>query len=480
MGLLIGREREQEVLRAALESQDSELVAIYGRRRVGKTFLVREMFDGAIDFELVGVHGASRNEQLSNFARARGARFANGMELAPPADWQEAFSQLAGDLTRLPKRKTKRVLFFDELPWLDSRRSGFLRAFEHFWNSWASHHGVLLVTCGSAAAWMIRKLLRARGGLHNRVTRRIRLEPFTLGEAREFFASRRIDLGDYQTLELYMAMGGIPHYLKEVCRGRSATQNIDSICFAREGLLKDEFRNLYSSLFEHPDRHESVVRALAKRVSGLTRNELLAATRLQSGGTISSVLEELEESGFVTQVPGFGKRAKDSVYRLADEYSLFYLSWIERHRGAADGFWLTRRTSPAWRAWSGLAFEGVCLRHVPQLKKALGIAAVETIESAWRHKPTMQNEDGAQVDLVIDRKDATMNLCEMKFSDAEFVIDKRYAAELRRKRDAFRRATGTKKILLFTLVTTYGVRKGQYRDELVAQSVTMDALFARA
>lgn len=478
MGILVGRRRERETLTTAAESSESELVAIYGRRRVGKTFLVRETFAAGIDFELVGVYGASLAEQLANFARARAARAAPGMELAPPADWSEAFAQLAGDLGRLPKRKAKRVLFFDELPWLDSRRSGFLRAFEHFWNSWASRQRILLVACGSAAAWMIRKLLRARGGLHNRVTRRIRLEPFTLAETREFFASRHIELGNYQTLELYLAMGGIPHYLKEVRRSQSASQNIDRICFARDGLLKDEFHNLYSSLFEHAERHEHVVRALAKQTSGLSRSELLHVTGIPSGGTITGLLEELEESGFVTQAAGFGKRAKDSVYRLADEYSLFYLRWIERHRGASDGFWITRRTSPAWRTWSGLAFEGVCLRHVPQLKKALGIAAVETVESTWRHGSTTPGDDGAQIDLLIDRKDATMNLCEMKFSEAEFVIDKRYAEELRRKRETFRRVTKTRKTLLFSLITTYGVKPNTYRDELVAASVTMDALFA--
>lgn len=476
---LVGRVRERATLQAALDSPGAELVALYGRRRVGKTFLVRQFFAKRIAFELVGAHRAPLREQLRNFARARAVMLGAGIEPAAPEDWQQAFGELSSDLERLPKTKDKSVLFFDELPWLASRRSGFLRAFEHFWNAWASkQRRLIVVACGSAAAWMIERILLARGGLHNRVTRRIRLEPFTLGEARELLARGRVELGDYQTLELYMATGGIPHYLKEARRGESASQAIDRMCFARDGLLRSEFGLVYSSLFEHAERHEQVVRALANKPSGLTRNELAAASQLRSGGALTTLLQELEESGFVMHMPAFGMSSREAVYRLADEHSLFHLRWIEHHKGAADGFWVARRTSPGWRAWSGLAFEGVCLKHIRQLKRALGIEAVETLESSWRYRPHSSDESGAQIDLVVDRKDATVNLCEMKFSEGEFVIDKRYAAELRAKRESFRRATRTRKTLLLTMVTTYGVKRNPYRDELIAAEVKMDALFA--
>lgn len=476
MRALVGRQREQRTLQAALDSAEAELACIYGRRRIGKTFLVRQFFAKELCFELTGIFDAPLKEQLRNFSRAYDAAFGGG--LPPPSDWQSAFAQLAEALALLPKRSSKRVLFIDELPWLSSRRSGFLRALEHFWNSWAvKKPWLVLVVCGSAAAWMIDEVLHSRGGLHNRVTRRIRLEPFTLAETREFLAERRIELGDYQTLELYMAMGGVPHYLKEIRRSESASQNLDRICFARDGALHDEFRDVYRSLFEHAERHEGVVRALSRKTSGMTRGELLEAAEMGSGGAATKLLDELEASGFIMRVPAFGMKTKDAVYRLADEYSLFYLRWIERHRGASDGFWITRRTSPAWRAWGGLAFESVCLKHRRQIKRALGIEAVETLESTWRSSSS-NGESGAQVDLLIDRKDATINLCEMKFSDAEFVIDKSYAADLRTKRDTFRRATKSKKTILLTMVTTYGVRENVHRDELVAASIEMGALFS--
>jgi len=468
MTLLAGRERERSLLRHAHGSPEAELVAIYGRRRVGKTFLVREHFAAELCFELVGAYEVPLDQQLGNFAAALAAA-RKSAKVTPPRDWPDAFRQLAAYLEKVLKGGKKRVVFFDELPWLASRRSGFLPAFEHFWNGWAvKQRGLVVVVCGSAASWMIEHLVAARGGLHNRVTRRIRLEPFTLGETEAYLQQRRITLTRYQLLELYIALGGVPHYLKQLERGESAAQSIDRLCFSPDGMLRDEFGKLYASLFEHPERHEHVVRTLAKKRYGMTRNELIAATGITSGGSATRLIDELDESGFVTRLPQFGLETKDMVCRLTDEYSLFYLSFIEPGRGR--GGWLSRRGSPAWRAWSGYAFEGVCVKHAQRLKRALGIEAVETLESAWK-------SPGAQVDLLVDRKDQTINLCELKFSEGEFVIDKRYAAELKAKRDVFRRETKTKKAVLLTFVTTHGVRDNEHRRELVDKELTMDALF---
>jgi hypothetical protein len=272
-----------------------------------------------------------------------------------------------------------------------------------------------------------------------------------------------------------MALGGVPHYLKQLRRGESAARCIDRLCFTEDGALRDEFHSLYRSLFAQADRHERVVRTLARKLSGMTRSELVAAGALRSGGAATKLLGELEASGFVLRVPGFGKKTKDAHYRLADEYSLFYLRWVEGRRERAG--WAARRTSPSFRAWAGLAFEGVCLKHSRQLVQALGISGVESVVSAWR-SPGRRDEPGAQIDLLVDRKDATINLCEMKFSEAEFVIDRRCAADLRLKRETFRRTTQTRKALLLTMVTTYGVRQNAHRGELVDASVEMGALFA--
>lgn len=478
---LVARHLERRTLDEALHSSQAELIAVYGRRRVGKTFLIRQALSRELCFELVGIHDADLSTQLSAFATALGKATSAVAEPTAPRDWHSAFAQLGAFLSsRFKRRKTKQVVFFDEVPWLASRRSGFLQAFEHFWNTWASQQPRLVVVlCGSAASWMLQNIVRQRGGLHNRVTRRLRVEPFSLADAQELLKARGVDLGRYQTAELYMALGGVPHYLSQVRPGESAAQNIDRLCFARDGLLRTEFQNLYASLFDQAQRHEAVVRALARKRRGLTRHKLLAAASLGSGGAATKVLDELEEAGFILQMPRLGRARRDAVYWLADEYSLFYLTWIEGHRGSSEGVWMRKQGTPAWRAWSGLAFEATCLKHVSAIKAALGIAGVETQEGAWEHRPDHANHDGAQIDLVIDRADRCMNLCETKFSEAEFTVDKAYARELAHKRDVFRAASGTRKALFITLVTTYGVRENEHSRGLVAQTVTMDALFAQ-
>jgi hypothetical protein len=475
---VIGREREQRVLQAALDSGEAELVAVHGRRRVGKTFLVREFFGDLIRFELTGTYRGSSAQQLRNFADALVPEADPIAPPAPPRDWQEAFRRLRAFVERASSRAAKMVLFFDELPWLASRRSGFLPAFEHFWNAWAvKQRHVLVVVSGSASAWMVQRLLGAKGGLHNRVTRRIRLEPFVLPEAEAYLRSRRVRLTRYAVTELYAALGGIPYYLRQIDPGESPAAAIDRLCFAPDGPLREEFANLYASLFEHAERHENVVRVLAGKRRGLSRAELIEAAGLTTGGRVSTLTDELIESGFVLRMPQIGREAKDALYRLVDEYSLFYLSFVEKFRGTGTNVWTSKRGGPTWRAWSGYAFEGICLKHIGAIKRALGIEAVETTASSWFHRPTPEIDQGVQIDLVIDRKDATINLCEMKFSEAEFVVDKRYAAELTRKRDTFRRATGTRKSLFTTLIATMGLRPNEHSRSAVDQVLDLEALF---
>ena len=480
---IIGRQKEKAVLELASKSSDPEFIAIYGRRRVGKTHLVREFFGNAICFELIGKHGATLGEQLDNFAQALGKSIGMGIQPQRPSSWSEAFRQLEQFLESpvRKKKKHKRIVFLDELPWLNTPRSSFLSGLDHFWNSWGSRqNNFILVICGSAASWMIQNIVRATGGLHNRLTRQIRLLPFTLRETETFLESRGVNLTRTQIAALYMAMGGIPHYLMQTEPGLSAAQIIDKVCFSSLGLLREEFDKLYSSLFDESEQHQKIVRALAAKRQGLTRNEILRSIGLQSGGSASRRLEELEESGFIqTQIP-FGKKANDALYRLSDEYSLFYLDWISKlgKRSPGDGYWLSQQNSPRRRSWAGYAFESLCIKHAQRLKTALGIANVLTTHAPWRYQSSADSDiPGAQIDLLIDRRDDTINVCEMKFCEAEFTIDKKYAMALKRKLDVFRRITGTRKSVFLTMVTTFGIVNNAYAKELVANSLTLEDLY---
>jgi AAA+ ATPase superfamily predicted ATPase len=325
MDKIIGRKEEIQLLEESLKAKGSGLVAIYGRRRVGKTFLIHTHFQDRLAFELTGMYGASLKEQLQQFSKAMQRATGSALSLKSPENWVEAFYALEQYLEEKNKAK-KWVVFLDEFPWLDGRKSGFLSAFEHFWNTWASRQSNLLVViCGSAASWMIRNIVNNKGGLHNRITQKIRLLPFTLAETEAYLKSLGSKLDRYQVLQIYMAFGGIPQYLTSVGKGNSAAQVIQKNCFTKDGLLTGEFNNLYGSLFDIADNHIKAIRAIATTPKGMTRQEIIDACRLSSGGRTSLMLEELEESGFIKSVLPYDKASRDSIYRLIDEFSIFYL-----------------------------------------------------------------------------------------------------------------------------------------------------------
>lgn len=470
MNPLIGRKKELEKLRSHLQSRKSEFVAVYGRRRVGKTFLVRKAYDNDFAFQLTGLANVSMRQQLSQFHAAL-AKYAPDENWVPePApDWFVAFRQLIGLLEKLPE-DGKKVVFLDELPWLDTKNSKFLTGLEHFWNSWASaRDDIVLIVCGSAASWMLNHLIKNKGGLHNRITDRIKLDPFSLAETEEFLREKDAVYNRYQTLLLYMVFGGIPFYQDLIQPGKSAMQNINDLCFERNAPFRIEYENLYASLFKKHERHVAVIEALATKGKGLSRAEIIQRSKIPGGGGLTRILKELEESNFIRRYKAFGKKERESLYQLVDFYSLFYLRFIKKADEDDENFWINSLETPAFYAWAGYAFEMACLHHLPQIKKALGISGVQTSVSAW-HSPE------AQIDLLIDRKDQVINVCEMKFSISPFVIDKKYSESLRNKLGYFRQATGTRKALFLTMITTYGVERNKYSG-LVQNSLEMGVLF---
>lgn len=476
METIIGREEEKKILTAALQSRDAELIAVYGRRRIGKTFLIRNHYHKHIVFELTGIHEARMKDQLRNFSLALQESMGIPVAPAPPDNWIEAFRQLSNHLKR-NEGKEPIVVLFDELPWLCTPKSGFLQAFGHWWNTWASRNRfVKVVICGSAASWIIRNIINDRGGLHNRVTQRIRLLPFTLAETERFLLHHGVKLDRYQVLQLYMAMGGIPQYLKQVQKGESTSQIIDRLCFTKNGMLKSEFNDLYQSLFAHAENHEKVVRTLSKKAKGMTRTEIIKACGFTTGGWTTELFDELEQSGFITQYIPFDRTVRDAIYKISDEYSLFYLKFIEGARATGAGTWLRLSQTQSYTSWSGFAFEAVCQKHVDAIKQALGIAGVYTETSGWRHVPK-KGDKGAQVDLLLDRADHCINLCEMKFSSGEFTIDKKYAGELDNKKMVFQTQTKTKKTVFPTMITTYGTKQNIYYIGRIVSEVTMEDLF---
>jgi uncharacterized protein len=473
---IIGREPEIRILQQALASPRAELIAMYGRRRVGKTYLIETVFKKEMVFALTGLNGASRFKQLENFNETLSKAFGLPAEMVTPPNWLKAFRRLINYLE--PQlSEAKKVIFLDEFPWLDTPKSGFLSAFDHFWNSWATkQQNLVVVICGSAASWMIQNIVRHKGGLHNRLTRRIRLMPFNLYETEQFLKSLYVNLDRYQIIQLYMATGGIPQYLSDIQPDESAIKIIDRLCFTKDGWLIDEFNSLYSALFDNADKHICVVKALADKPTGLTRTEILEVCQVSSGGGVTKILEELLESGFISEYIPFDKTVKDAIYKLTDEYSLFYLKFIEDSKSFGEGTWVKKSASPSWSSWSGLAFENIWLKHIPQIKKALGISGVYTEQSAWRYVSKGDGQ-GVQIDLLIDRQDNCINLCEIKFSKNVYTLTKEYAENMSKKSWVFEERTGTKKTIFITMLTSFGVTVNEYYLGRVQNQLEMGVLF---
>jgi AAA+ ATPase superfamily predicted ATPase len=472
MKTIIGRDREQRSLEQYLSSDKAEFLVVYGRRRVGKTFLIREFFKNNFAFYFSGVENSTKETQLENFNIA-----INKYSTAyfPPVEsWNRAFEQL-GQMLERSKAKGRKVVFIDELPWLDTPVSGFIPAFEYWWNTYASaQKEMFLVICGSATSWIINKLIKNRGGLHNRVTRQMPLEPFSLAECEWYSKEKKFALDRKSITDYYMIIGGVPYYWEQIDKSLGLPTNIDNLFFRKNAALRDEFEKIYNSLFKHSQYYINIVNFIGKKRMGLTRKEIVCGTGMANGGSLTRMLKELEQCGFIRSYKGFGKKTKEKLYQLVDYFSLFYLNFIDTGGITDESYWTNNLNTSKQNAWRGYAFEQICLDHTSQIRRKLGISGVVTYSSSWR---SSDKDFGAQIDLVIDRSDRVINLCEIKYATDEFVITKNINDNLRKKCAAFMRQTKTRKTVHTTLVTTYGVKHNEYWNNIQSEVIMSDLFF---
>ena len=473
--MIIGRERERQELLGLLEKEESQFCAVYGRRRVGKTYLIRETFNYQFCFQHTGVAKGTLRQQLTAF---RNSLMAAGMQCAIPRTWIEAFELLKQLVTQAPAGK--KVLFIDELPWMDTPKGNLIGALENFWNGWATarrEKDIVLIVCGSATSWISKKLLKDKEGLRGRLTNRIKIVPFTLHECELFAKSANLALGRKDILELYMVLGGIPYYWSFLKKGLSVAQNVDQLFFSETAQLHDEFEALYAVLFKHPDNYLKVIQCMSDgRKSGMTREEILATSRLSDGGTFSTIMEELEECGFIRRFASADTTQTNAMYQLIDNYTLFYYLCVRKNAFSDEHYWQNTYTSAPHNTWRGHAFERVCLQHIPQIKAALGISGVQTNVCSWFSRGRGERR-GAQIDLVIQRADGFTDLCEMKHSTSIFTIEKDYAKELQNKMAAYQELSKDKRTPHLVMVTTNGVAHNSNYN-MVQNEITLDSLFA--
>jgi uncharacterized protein len=467
---MIGRKYESNRLKASLKSENSELIAIYGRRRVGKTYLVRTIYAKHIRFEVTGLYGGNQEKQIDLFFDELQKVSNKIKDSDRPKNWKEVFELLKIYINSL-RSQSKKVIFIDEMPWLDTHKSDFRMYLGHFWNSYCEkRNDIVIVLCGSAASYMVQNIISNKGSLHARLTYKLHIKPFTLHETKAFLNAKKINWGNYHILHLYMALGGVPHYLNKVMRGESVVQTIQRLCFDSNGDLVNEFDEIFESLFSHSTSHIAIVRSLGNYGKGISRTELIKQSKHTGGGAFTRALEELIASGFVTKYPAFDKKNKKMLYRLTDEYSKFYLKYIEPNKNQGENFWKTMFQQQSYISWAGFNFETICLKHVAQIKKALKIQGIHSVNSNW-------SAEGIQIDLVIKRADNWVNLCEMKFYNAPYKIDKTELEKLRTKLLKFKGDTGTKDVVVLTIISTYGIIENENFHEIIENSFEMDILF---
>ena len=480
MSTIVGREEEIKELNKLYNSDRPEFVAVYGRRRVGKTFLIKQAMKGRITFQHTGVSPVDQDGdrsrmkvQLESFYYSLLDQGLEGYKA--PKTWMEAFFLLEQLLQNLDNG-TRQVVFIDELPWMDTPRSGFLPAFESFWNGWCSgRDNIMLIVCGSATSWILSNLSRNKGGLYGRLTSEIKLSPFTLKESAEYFEHENIAMSRYDILQSYMIFGGIPYYISYFQKGMSLEQNTDNILFGRKPRLKDEFNRLFAAIFSNPKDSKKIIRLLANKHSGYTREEISKQTGIPLGGGLSNTLASLTESDFIISYTPYDKPKSMVCYKLIDNFCLFWLKYVEQKHNEAE-FLSDHATSDILKVWRGIAFEEVCWQHISQIKKALEIGGVKSTSSAWSIKGD-DNTEGAQIDLLIVRNDNVVNLCEMKFASTPYSIDKDEEAKLRHRIESLKATLSPKQTIHLTMVTTYGIVYGKHSG-IVQKEITMKDLFA--
>lgn len=486
--VIVGRHKERQELEFAYNSNDAEFIAVYGRRRVGKTYLIKNHYKqkACIFFHVTGIKDAQRKIQLKQFSKILGETFYNNAAMKVSENWMIALEELTKAIKAISQEQ-KIVLFFDEFPWMAGRKSGLLQALDYFWNRyWVDIPKINLIICGSSSSWIINKIVKNKGGLHNRITKKIVLKPFDLQETEEFLNHRGVKLNKMQILQIYMAMGGVPHYLKHITKGLTAAQNINKLCFNKNGLLFNEFGEVFSSLFEDHEAYKEIVTIINSVRNGISRLQIEKNNKLTGkGGRLTQRLVDLEDSGFISSFIPLGHKRRGIYYRVSDEFCCFYLAWIQEEQKTLakedvhTEYWAMQVGTPKYNNWLGYAFESVCYKHLMNIRQALGINCKAKI-GTWRCQSRKGDQNkGAQIDLLFDRDDGAITVCEIKYSEKPFIIDKEYYYNLLNKIKVYKKETGSKKQVFVAMISVDGIKKTIYSEEIVTETVTLNDFFKK-
>lgn len=479
MSTIIGREKEKKELEKLYNSRYPEFVAVYGRRRVGKTFLISEYFNNSFSFSHSGLSPIEMNDTPNSKLQMQLNSFYNSLvkyglkKTKTPQNWLDAFLLLEELLES--KKEDRLLVFLGEIQWFDTPKSYFTTALESFWNGWASKKNIMLIVCGSSTSWIMNKLINNHGGLYDRITYQIELSPFTLKECKDYLNSMNIRMSNYDIVQSYMAVGGIPYYLHYFDEELSFPKNIDNLFFDKKAKLKDEYDRMFSSVFSNPEQMKRLVKCLFTKKVGLTRKELLDKLNIQSSGQITEQLEALISSDIIIKYYSFGESKREQLYKIVDPFCLFYLNFVDNNKNNSVSYFESIYNSSKANSWKGVAFENVCFNHIDQIKDALKISGVSSYETLWAKKGN-EEEIGTQIDLILDRADNVIDLCEVKFYNDLYSLNKDDYLKIERRKNIISSMVPKRKIIHSILITSYGLKKNEYSNAFV-KTITIDDLF---
>ena len=485
---ILGRKNEIKKLQRFLESTNPQFLALYGRRRVGKTFLIRSFFSktDVVLFEVTGRKSGNKKLQLRSFVDSFQEIFKVPV-IGEISSWAQAFKLITAYVEEENEKKI--VVFLDELPWLAGKDGELLRELDYVWNSkWSKFPNFKLIICGSSASWIIDKIISDKGGFHNRLTARINLQPFLLATSKEFLIAQGFKLTNRQIVDLYIILGGVPYYLSLLDPQVSIGQNIDNLVFKKDGELYQEYNLLFSSLFDDSELHSSIVNELSLSRNGLEIEVLAEKLQVLRNGSLTRALKQLEEAGFVRRYIPYGKQRRNGFYRLIDEYSFFYNRFIKptvhRSIGLSENYWVGTMNSQKYYTSAGYSFETLCHKHYHSILRALQISGIQTSVHSWQYNPKIKRYDnmtgegsGAQIDMLFDRADSLISLCEIKYTSKPYTMTKADYSKLKHASAIFAERTKTKKQLNWILISAEGARRNAYLDEVYASVLDVDSLF---
>jgi hypothetical protein len=426
--MFVGRKNELRMLNDAYRSGKDELVVLYGRRRIGKSSLVKRFAEKKkAYYEFEALEGETTPGQINHFLQQLKKQIDDPiLDSVRFANWEQVFTYLTEKVINR-KSKVKKILFLDELPWMAAGRIRLVSLLKYYWdNHWKSKH-VMLILCGSVASFMVKKVLHSNA-LYGRTTIEILLKGFSPEEAARLLSKKR---SREETLNYQLVFGGVPKYLEQINTSQSFNKNMNTLCFSPHGIMLKEVERIFYSQFREPRTYLKIINLLKNGIFSLS--EISSKTKIPSGGGLKQYLKNLERAEMIRSYIPFDRsgNSKFKKYTLADEFLVFFFKYMGPNlrviKESSSRRLFETLTQNSFDSWLGFAFERFCLKHAGLLALVMDFADDILLASPYFKK----NDERFQIDLLYQRADRVITVCEIKHQNIK--IGTNIIPEMQRK-----------------------------------------------